>query len=278
MKRNILLTLAATSLLVLSGCSNLLGYGEFTMIEDPAEAETTYKEAQTLNENVDDVEGYECEMTVVGSYIEDGETTEVNIQSTNRIGIDNTKYAADSIIESPLGTMITYDRFDETENKYYTCMGLDFDYVDPDTTNEMSIDLKMRTENSMLNVDVDADYDAAMISAKIDDFHMLVSMDYSDDMKIYTSTNGYYKIVTTEDEVTQECIFDGNGSLVEMDVTNSAEDNDIVLTNTYSYQTTLDTVTMDDYEMGDLESSMSFALYSMMFISLSMGTSSMLDF
>lgn len=279
MKRNVLLTLAAASLLVLSGCSNLTGYGDFTMVEDPAQAETTYKEVQTLNENVDDVEGYENETTVVGSYTEDGETSDVDMKATTRIGIDNTKYASDTIMESPLGTMSTFERFNETDNKYYTYMGLEFEYVDPDTTKEMSVNLKLRIENSMLNMDVDADCDAAMISANIEDFHMLASMSYSDDMKIYTSSKGYYKVTTTEDDLTQECIFDENGSLVEMKMNSSADGDNVVLTSKISYETTLDTINMEDYEEGSLESSMSFGLFMMTFLTLSLGTfSSLLDY
>lgn len=267
MKRNLLLTLAVTSLLVLSGCTSSDGYGEFTMVEDSAAAETTYKEAKDLNADVDDVEGYENVAQVTGSYTDDDETIDIDTKITTRIGIDNSKYASDIIIENSYGSYKMFERFNDTENKYYTYSSLNFTYTDSDTSSEVTFDSTMLAENDVLNADVSIVYNASEISKSISELHILTSMSYSSDMKIYTSTNGYYKVETTTDGATEGYIFDENGALVEIDATNE----DTVASSKINYETTLENVDVDNYTEGDSTSNMTFGFSALMFMVISVG-------
>lgn len=261
MKKIIILPLALVSLLALTGCDS---YGTFTLVEDSEAAESTFEEAKTKNEQIDDVSGYEAVMNITGtSTNEDEEEVAISTTVTQREGIDDTHYASDFLAESDYGTFSTYTRFNSTDNTYYDYMKLNFTFDDEGTT--VTIDNNLYIENS--SYDGTTVYDAELISKSIG-IRMLESMEYSEDMKIYTSTNGYYKIEYLEDDYNNALIFNDEGLAVEVNATNG----DLTMAETLNYgDVNFDTVAPEDYEVRDFEYSMSFLVYFMTYLSMSTG-------
>jgi len=295
MKKNIILTLSLASLLTLSGCTlfgtsdstevessvetqtsysesseietsveNDYDYGDFTEIEDNAEAEATFNATKEMNEEIDDIESYESVTEYSGSYVDASKTITLNSTTTQRIGVDGTKFASDKMITNDYGTYSTYVRFDETKNMYYTYSALNFTYTDLATSEEVTIDSNMLSQDDDLNLDINIVYNSEMISDMLPYFHMLADVDYSDDMKIYSSTNAYYMFEQTTDESTNKAVFDENGILVELDL---IVENVSIIT-VFKYLTNFDAVTEDNYEERDTEYNSTFLASMMMFMGL----------
>lgn len=251
-----------TGLLSLTACDT---YGTFTLVEDSEEAESTFDEVKTKNEDAEDVESYEAVVDISGTMSSDAEETETfSTTMTQRIGLDETHIGTDLVMESNYGEYYYYTRYDSEEDKYFDYMKLNFTYVDEDEGTEVTVENNIVSENTTF--DPDDVYDAEMISAETE-MHMLASMEYSDEMNVYVSSNGYYKIENNEDDEMVSYIIDDEGYPIEM----SATVDDITMKETIKYETTLDTVSTDEYEERDFEYTMSFFVYVLTYFSLSTG-------
>jgi hypothetical protein len=260
MKKIIILPLVLVGTLALTGCDS---YSDFALVEDSETAESTFEELKTKNEQVDNVSGYENIMSISGTTTnEDEEEISISVSMTQRVGIDDTHYASDLIMESDYGTLYTYTRFNSTDNMYYDYVKLNYTYEEEGV--EATIDNDLFYENSAY--DVSTVYGEEEISAEIG-IHILASMEYSEDIKIYTNSDGYYKIEYIEDEYTQDIIFNDVGLAMEI----SATDGEISMTETLGYEANLDEVATEEYEERDFEYTMTFFAYYMGFLSLSLG-------
>ncbi|MDD4532387.1 MAG: hypothetical protein PHW22_03040 [Bacilli bacterium] len=267
MKKTILLPLLMVGLLSLTGCGE--GYGDFALVEDSQDAQSTFEDVKTKNTQIDTMSGFEVAADINGSVTTDtSEELAIATKATTRIGSEDTRFVSDTIIESDYGSLSTYIRYDAEKNAYFDYIKLDFSYDNAGTT--ISSKKNMLVEDD--SYDPSVNYDDSKIATIIlnqygDSLHALASLDYSEDVNVYTSSNGYYKFETTEQGNLQTIIFDENGYPVELDINQDK----IAIVEKLNYDVKFDNVATDEYEKRDLNYQMEFATAMMSFISLSLG-------
>lgn len=267
MKKTILLPLLMVGLLSLTGCGE--GYGDFALVEDSQDAQSTFEDVKTKNTQIDTMSGFEVAADINGSVTTDtSEELAIATKATTRIGSEDTRFVSDTIIESDYGSLSTYIRYDAEKNAYFDYIKLDFSYDNAGTT--ISSKKNMLVEDD--SYDPSVNYDDSKIATIIlnqygDSLHALASLDYSEDVNVYTSSNGYYKFETTEQGNLQTIIFDENGYPVELDINQDK----IAIVEKLNYDVKFDNVATDEYEKRDLNYQMEFATTMMSFISLSLG-------
>jgi hypothetical protein len=262
MKKIIILPLVLVGMLALTGCDS---YGDFTLVEDSETAESKFAEAKSKNADLDDVSGCEEIFTVTGTTTDENEDEVIlSATMTNRIGIEDSHFGSDVILTSSYGTYSNCVRFDSTENAYYAYMKLNFTYEDEEGT-EVTIDKNMLLEEDSYSADIV--FDEAEISEYIEALHMLSSMEYSEDMAVYTSSKGYYKFELVEEEQTEIVICDSDGMVIELEYIQD----EISAVAEIEYSANLATINAEEYEERDYDYSFEFAMESFAFMTLSIG-------
>lgn len=259
MKKKVFLSLVSIGILALAGCGE---YAEFTLIEDDQEAEQKFEEAKSKNEDADDYNERELESVIIGSYTEDEEVIDIDTTLKERIGIEDSRYYFDLLVESNYGTCYSYTRYNSTDNLYYDYINLNFTYESDGT--EINFNGSLMSVND--DYDPTVDYDREMIDTQLG-VYSLASVEFSDDIEVYTNADGYYKIEINDDEYVKDIIIDDSGHTLEMSVVAG----DVTETDKINYQVEFDEVLPDDYEEKTFEEQFQFLFSVIQFYSLSFG-------
>ena len=240
MKRNMILTLAIGSLLVLTSCGN--SYGDFELVDETAKEET-FNQVKKLNEETEDIDAYEETYTITGTTGKGDEAEEIEASYVARAAIVDDRYESDIIAKnSKIGTFESYTRYVEDIKKYMTYSYLEF-VIDADNDDSKEYAYNYYYECVELNFDINLIVNSEIFSNKYENLHFLNDIFYDESINLYTSNKGYFKVEIPDGDNLVATTVNPDGAPIEVDVILGTQ----MYNKSVEYKENLDTISTENY-------------------------------